>query len=207
MLDLIYPKRCIFCEKAIQNFGSVCICPSCKKIRPVPKIVKDDGFIFDEAVGVLKYEGSVRKSMLKFKFESVKYYGSTFARIIYDTLGSSYIDDDAIMCCVPMSPSRDRKYNQTLIIADGLAKMYNVRLTADLMYKQRDLPPLSKMNVNERKINISGAFEVNPVYNIRNKNVIVIDDIYTSGATANECAKTLKAYGAQRVGIICACYD
>lgn len=163
--------------------------------------------MFDEAAGALKYEGSIRNSMLKFKFESVKYYGSTFARVIYDTLGSSYIEDDVIMCCVPSSPSRDRKYNQTLVIAEELAKMYNVRLIADLMYKQRDLPPLSKMNVNERKINISGAFNVNPVYNIRNKKVIVIDDIYTSGTTANECAKTLKAYGAQWVGIICACYD
>lgn len=208
LLDLIFPKKCLFCSRTVENFGSVAVCPKCSALKPVPKIVRGDGFMFDEAVGILKYEGPVRSAMIKYKFNSVKYYGKAFAECIMKTAEQLPYLRDAVMCCVPISPSRDRAYNQTELIASELAAgLSGISLASDLLYKAKDISPLSKMNIAERRLNIRGAFGVNPEYDICGKNIIVVDDIYTSGTTAQECARALKACGAQRVYIVCACYD
>lgn len=207
LLDIVYPKECIFCHKKINSFGKLAICPKCADTQIKIKIVRDDSHVFDEAVGILKYEGNVRRCMIDFKFRGIKYYGHTFAYEIYrQSCNFGYIKD-AIMCCVPISRSRKRAYNQTAVIADELTKMLDQKCCFDLLYKRADIPQLSKMSLSERRMNIRGAFGVNPKYNIYGKDIVVIDDIFTSGSTADECARTLKMYGAANVYVVCACYD
>jgi len=205
--DVFYPRHCIYCGKAIGNFRKLSVCPKCADIKITPKIIRDDRFLFDEVFGALKYEGVVRNAMLKFKFKSVKYYGYTFAERMYSCRDKIPYLETALMCCVPISDSRDRTYNQTEVIAKHLAQMLGRECVSDLLYKARDVKPLSKMNKKQRMLCIRGAFSVNPLYDITNKEIVVIDDIYTSGATADECARVLLAAGASKVYIACACYD
>ena len=63
------------------------------------------------------------------------------------------------------------------------------------------------MNKAQRRLFVKGAFAVNPKYDLIGKDVVVVDDIFTSGATANECAKVLRSAGAKNVYIACACYN
>ena len=205
--DLFYPRHCIYCDTTVKNFKELSICANCKSIRNYPHVVRDDRFLFTEAFGVLKYDGVVREAMLKFKFRGVKYYGYTFAeRMSLYAENFSYLKT-AVMCCVPISKSREREYNQTEVIATHLAKLVGNKCVSDLLYKVRDIKPLSTMNKAQRKTCIRGVFAVNPKYNLSGKDVVVIDDIFTSGTTANECAKVLLAAGAKNVYIACACFD
>jgi len=205
--DIFYPRHCIYCGKTIKNFGKLSVCPDCKDKRVFPKIIRDDRFLFAEAFGALKYEDVVRDSMIKFKFKSIKYYGYTFAERMYLCCDNFPYMKTAVMCCVPISASRDRLYNQTEVIACHLAKMLGRECVSDLLYKARDVKPLSKMTKKQRLLSIRGAFAVNPKYNIIGKDVVVIDDIFTSGTTADECARVLLSAGARKVYIACACYD
>lgn len=205
--DIIFPRRCIYCERTIKNFKKLSVCPSCESIKAFPKVVRDDRFLFTEVFGVLKYDGAVRNAMIKFKFKSVKYYGYTFAQRMYMFADSFPYLKTGIMCCVPISGSRGRAYNQTEVIATHLAEMLGKECISDLLYKARDIKPLSTMNRKQREFCIRGAFGVNPAYDISGKDVVVVDDILTSGTTANECARVLLAAGAKRVYIACACYD
>ena len=75
------------------------------------------------------------------------------------------------------------------------------------MYKTEEIKPLSSMKLAERRFYIDGAVGVNPQCCVSGKDVLLIDDIYTSGTTTNECAKVLKSYGAHKVYVLCACYD
>ena len=206
MADLVFPKQCVLCQKSLMNYSDTAVCLSCLKRPPEPKVVRDDRHAFDEAVGAAEYVGFVKDAMLKFKFKSVRYYAKAFAFLIDRASADRPYLKDALMCSVPLSKSRDREYNQTALIARELAAMWGSDFKEDLLRKCHEGRPLSKMKLPERKLHIKNAIDVNPVYDIYGKDILVIDDIYTSGSTADECAKTLKMHGASRVYILCACY-
>lgn len=205
ILDLIYPKNCVMCGKYIKSFGNTALCFKCAEKKITPKIIKSDENLFSEAVAVLPYDANIRKAMINYKFRSQKYYSYTFAKIIFDAIGSDFISKDYILCCVPMTTSRNRPYNQTKEILKHFAKFSGMTPTYDLFYKSRDIKPVSKMNRTERALAVKGTVRINPFKDVYDKNILVFDDIFTTGATANECAKVLKAAGAADVKIICAC--
>ncbi len=163
---------------------------------------------FDKAIGALKYEGTVRKSMHKYKFKSCKYYSTAFAKYMYDAFGNFSYFDNCVICCVPVSRSRNRAYSQTEEIAAEFCRLLgNDEFIPDLLIKTKDLAPLSSMNRVQRANSVNGVFDLNPLYSVCGKNIVIIDDILTSGATADECAAVLKMYGAMSVFVVCACYD
>ncbi len=207
VLDLIYPKHCAICSKTILGYTKEALCLDCAKSDVRANCVRDDRFSFDESLSVLKYEGTVKENMLKYKFKSVKYFSKAYACLIDKAVIDRPYLKDAILCPVPLSFGREREYNQTALIAKELSKMWKSEYIEDLLYKCREVKPLSKMKLYERKFYIGGAINVNPVYDIMGKSVVIIDDIFTSGTTTDECAKMLKLYGAQNVYVLCACYD
>lgn len=205
LFDLVYPKRCIFCGKTICKFGKTAICPKCAKRKSEAKVVRDDKYIFDQAAGALKYEGHVRGAMLKFKFHGIKYYGYTFAYKIYEEFKGYPFMKDAILCCVPSAS--ERPYNQSEVIAEELSKRVNMKYIPDLLYKVRDINSINSLKKADRLVWVLNAFEVNPEYSIYGKNIVLVDDIFTTGATANECSRMLKMYGAEHIYVVCACCD
>lgn len=205
--DLLYPRHCAVCGKTILGTKKIALCLKCEKKPLKTKVVRDDKFFFDEAVSAVSYKGKAREAMINYKFKSVKYYSEAYACLIDMAVGDRMDFRNAIMCPVPLSKGRKRVYNQTAVIAEKLSKEWDAVYIPDLMYKCREVDQLSKMRLPERKFYIKDSLDVNPQYDIYNKDIVVIDDIYTSGTTANECARTLKMYGAARVFVLCACYD
>jgi ComF family protein len=183
------------------------ICGGCKDKEFTCKYVRDDRYHFDEAAAVLKYEGAVKDAMLNYKFKSVKYYGKTYAYIMdKETRDRDYLRK-AIVCPVPLSKYRKRDYSQTEVLAKELSQLWGSRCISDLLYRSSPVSQLSKMKLPERRFYIRGSIDVNPYYDVYGKDILIIDDIYTSGTTANECARILKTYGADRVFVLCPCYD
>ena len=97
---------------------------------------------------------------------------------------------------------KERGYNQAFILADGISKNLGISCIKDVLIRNIDTKPQNLLGPYERIENVKNAFSINNKYlkMIKNKNVVIIDDIFTTGATINECAMALKENGAARVG-------
>lgn len=204
---LLYPKKCVVCQQSISSLGKIALCDKCSASLPKTKVVRDDRFFFDEAIAFIPYEASAREAMIKYKFKSVKYCYKAYAHIISLAEKERPYLKGAVVCPVPVSKTRDRDYSQTDLIARELADIWESRYIPDLLYRCRVVSQVSKMKLFERKFYTSGSIDVHPRYSVYGKDVLVVDDILTSGTTANECARVLKIYGARNVYILCPCYD
>ena len=95
-----------------------------------------------------------------------------------------------------------RGYNQTQLIAKEIAKNIDIKLCDDVLVKSKNTIAQSKLNKNKRKQNIKNAFKVLNLEKIQGKNILLFDDIFTTGSTVNECSKILKKAGAKTVGVL-----
>lgn len=207
-LDIFYPKSCILCNSFVNIGREVSLCHGCKScLNKHVRVIRDSDKLFEEAVCALEYSGNVKNSMTDYKFRNMRYLGKSFGYCLCNALKNrDFINDISIICPVPIHPLRDREYNQSEIISRYMADYFNKRHLPDLLIKIRNLSPLSKMNYKMRVSSIKSSIAFNPCYNIVGKNICLVDDIYTSGSTVNECARILKMYGASKVYVVTACY-
>lgn len=100
---------------------------------------------------------------------------------------------------VPMHLSKLRKrgYNQSFLLANDLAKITGIDFIKDLLIKVKNTKRQVGLNISKRKTNLKDSFSVKDKYKdiIRGKNILIIDDVFTTGSTINECARILKIYG------------
>lgn len=198
ILDLLYPPRCPFCRKLLRDWEPS-ICRSCEKTLPyVPEAVSCRQFKgIAKCVSPLYYEGTVRDSLLRYKFSGVTAYRRVYAELI-----SKCIDENDISCdiitWVPLSRRRLRRrgYDQAKLIAEAIAKNRSLPCES-LLKKIRNNPPQSKTgSAGKRADNAAGVYQCRDTGQIFGKNVLIIDDIVTTGATLSECARMLSAAGA-----------
>ncbi|ESP62901.1 Competence protein F, phosphoribosyltransferase domain, protein YhgH [Smithella sp. ME-1] len=97
---------------------------------------------------------------------------------------------------------RERGFNQSLILARAIGKKRQIPVNFSLLKRRKFTTTQTGSNRNERKQNIKGAFEVSDKNKIKGENVILIDDVYTTGATVNECAKTLIEAGVRKISAL-----
>ena len=207
-LDVFYPKSCIICNSFINIGRKVSLCSDCRsKLNKHVKVIRDTDRYFEEAICALEYSGNVRENMTDYKFGGIRYLADAFGFAICDALKNrDFVKDISVVCPVPLHPLRGREYNQSELIADCVAKEYAITHIPDLLIKIRNLSPLSRMNYKMRVNSIKSAISFNCCYNIVGKNICLVDDIYTTGSTVNECARILKMYGASQVYVVTACY-
>lgn len=151
-----------------------------------------------------EYKNIVRKYMLKFKFNNCAYISNFFAnQILKEKKVYEILKKYDIIIPVPMGKNKylDRGYNQTKLISDIISKKINSLENCDLR-KIKNNKTQSKLNQNERKENVKNVFEIENIKFIRNKNIIILDDIYTTGATVNEISKVLKNAGAKDILVL-----
>lgn len=155
----------------------------------------------DSLTAVWYYEGDIRHSILLFKFYKAVYLAKQFGRTLAVKLhweGPQVID---YVTWVPVSPLRKftRGYDQAELLAKAVGKELGVK-PVKLLRKTRHRPPQSSLNSSDaRKANILGAYKTIPYRNLEGKTVLLIDDVFTTGSTTNECAKTLRFSGAKEV--------
>lgn len=204
LLDLIYPPRCAFCRRLLSGREK----GVCRFCRPKLPYVPADGQVqhfrnVDKCLSPLYYHGSVKDSLHRYKFGGATAYADIYSEFIVKCIDENQISCDSITW-VPLSRRRLRRrgYDQAELLAKLIAKHLG-QSPVRLLKKQRDTPPQSKTgSVEKRRANITGAYACLRPELVQGKQVLLVDDIVTTGATLSEAARVLKKAGAKEV--ICA---
>jgi ComF family protein len=111
---------------------------------------------------------------------------------------------EAILVPVPLHRSRlwRRGFNQSVLVARELSKHTGVPVAADALQRVGATPPLKGLNMRQRRRTVAGAFRPNGNVDLRGRTIILVDDVMTTGSTANACARILKRAGAERVDLV-----
>ena len=114
-----------------------------------------------------------------------------------------FIKNYDIIIPVPIHKKRykERGYNQSELLASEIARTLNISIEKHVLTKNVNNTPQSKLSKIERKNNANGVYKIINAQKIKNKKIIIIDDIYTTGSTANECSKVLKQAGASEIAV------
>lgn len=160
---------------------------------------------FDRARAAVIYNDPSRQLLLAFKYGDRLQAVDTFMPWLLRAGGEMLAQSDLIVP-VPLHPRRlwQRRFNQSALLAQALASASGKEFLPEALVRLRHTVPQKGMNRSERKNNVRGAFCANGRYagNIAGKNILIVDDVFTSGATLNECARTLKRAGASDVFVL-----
>lgn len=181
------------------------ICNKCKvKLSKLlkAKTIEYDDKSFDTLTYMFKYEDIIRDKLLQYKFDEKAYLYKFFAEIMLNNC--IFIDTCDIILPVPIHKKRfaKRGYNQSDLIAKYIAKKRNIEYSNKVLIKVKNNLPQSTLNKTNRHENVLGMYNVINSQKIQNKNILLIDDIYTTGSTVDECSKVLKQNGAKSVNVL-----
>lgn len=200
-LDLLYPPRCIFCRKILKK-NEHSVCKKCTEELPYTENGgMQSGEFFSACVSPLYYEGSVRESLLRYKFKEATGYASSYGALVGKCIRENLPGRYDLISWVPLSKERyrERGYDQAMLLALATALELD-DVAVSTLEKYRDVEKQSQMgSAEKRRANISGVYRVVDQELIAGKRILLIDDIITTGSTLAECARTLLDGGAKEV--------
>ncbi len=217
-LSLFYPTQCSNCLRYIKDFRFLYVCPDCfsfiKKLsgnvcpvcsKPLNSLYATEckecfqyKKVFKQVKQAGIYEGALKELIHLLKFYGKKKIADLLYDFIINNIEKQYIDRSDVIVPVPLSKKvlRERGFNQTEIIGKKLAKYYN-KLFLNAVRKVKETLPQNKLGREERLKNLNGAFQTETSFN--GKKVLIIDDVYTTGATMNEVSRVILEKGAVEV--------
>ena len=161
---------------------------------------------FSKHLYLFKYEGIIREKIIEYKFEDKAYLYKFFEKIIINNKKiCDFIKSYDIIIPVPISKERkkERGYNQTSLIARSIADDFDKIIFGNsVIIKEKNIQRQSELNKEQRIENVKNSFKIKEDSNIKDKKVLIFDDIYTTGSTVNECAKALKEAGTKEIGVL-----
>lgn len=201
LLRLVYPAKCIFCGAVLPESTAISACKSCRASLPrynrrfeaVPGIPYINGLF-----AAYVYEDEVESAIRAMKFSNQPGNAGTFAYLLYEAISEqdNIPDFDAIVP-VPMHRRKriNRGYNQSELIAGELGKYLNAPV-ADYLVKVRHTKPQSLLGKEDRLGNLGNAIKAREGSPIKGLNILLVDDVTTTGTTLNTCARALYEAGA-----------
>lgn len=220
LLSVLFPRRCPVCEEIVSPRGAL-ICPDCERqlhflTEPTcqicgREILADDEelcesckrhrFLFKRSIALVGYDDVAARSISRIKYtgarEFLDYYGREAVRRRGDELRRMQID---AIVPVPVHPSRKRKrgYNQATVLAEVMGAVLGVPVYEAALYRRKKTAASKELNAAERLKNLMSAFYAGPIpHDLRR--VLLVDDIFTTGATMESCTRTLLAAGVEEV--------
>ena len=223
LLDLLLPPRCLGCGTIVSENGTLCatcwqgitflgapccaccgfpfdfdlgaggMCGACLGAPPA----------FDRARSAMRYDDSSRHLVLALKHGDRLHLAPSLAPWMRRA-GDALLADADIQVPVPLHWTRlaSRRYNQSAVLAHAIAKAGGPPVAADCLIRRRRTPSQGRKNATARRRNVAGAFALRRADAVRGKRVVLIDDVLTTGATVEECARVLKRAGAVRVDVL-----
>ncbi len=208
ILEFVYPSRCIICDKVLE-FNSFekkeFTCNNCKKKleykREGNAFRQVFNMNFDYLLSIFSYKDIVRKLLLDFKFNEKKYLKYFFSNELVCALEKNQIKQIDYIIFVPISVRRyfERGYNQSKIVAIEISKYLQIPIVKNVLRKVKHNKRQSELSIVERVNNTKNVYKVYNKEIIKGKGVLLIDDIYTTGNTVNECSRVLKEAGVKTI--------
>ena len=187
-LKPIYGARCFCCWKPLQREEQE-YCKDCRKARQ-----------FQQGLGIFPYSTLLQNSLFQLKYGKRQEYGTFYGEF------AAYYSREKIekwrinlIIPIPLHPRRleKRGYNQAGIIAEALGKKLGIPVDERILKRQKNTKPQKELNHQERQKNMRNAFVARK--KLEGENILLVDDIYTTGSTIEEAAKELKKAGAQKI--------
>ena len=223
-LNFIFPPVCGICGKMKESY----LCKECQtKIEnELVFLNKTDKYVianniknntrnsnisdnikyFSSHTYLFSYTTPIREKILQYKFKEQAYLSNMFSEFfVKNEKICGFLQKYDIIIPVPMTKKKVRKrgYNQSELIAKQLAKnIPNLKEEKYILIKVKENRTQSSLNRQQRQENVKDVYKLQNVEKIKEKNIIIFDDIYTTGATVNECAKVLMLGGAKKVAVI-----
>ena len=199
LLELIFPRKCVLCQELLKK-DEENICPLC--IRNLESFSSSRYKLkyITKWTALWHYENHVRQSIIRYKFSNRPSYGSVYGTYLTEKILQEGITFDMITS-VPLSKKRmwKRGYDHTRIIAEQIAVLTAVPYAATLVKSRHTKPQSLLRTAAERRANILGSYTALSRETIQGKNILLIDDVVTTGATVSECARVLLTMGAKTV--------
>ena len=197
--QLLYPPKCVLCGRVLKG-QETDLCHSCRCDTPEFSPTKLKLPYLAHWFALWYYEGTVRKSILRFKFHDQRCYAETYGRLLAMKLLSEDMDFD-ILTWVPISRQRKwkRGYDQVQLIAEAVGQELDITPISTLVKIRNNRPQSSLGKAAQRRANVLGAYKVADGVSVKGKKILLLDDILTTGATAGECARMLLTAGAKEV--------
>jgi len=207
ILDIFYPPICLICGRMSENN----LCNKCILFLNKQLVLGVDNYIsnkqteFDEHMYLFTYEGIIRKLILEYKFNDKPYLNKIFVKILKKNKKTVlFLKKYDIIIPVPISKKRMRQrgYNQCILIAREISKCFDIQYNDRDLLKNKDTQPQSILSKELRKENVKDVYIIKNKEKLIDKKVLLVDDIFTTGSTVNECSKILIQAGVKSVGIL-----
>lgn len=200
LMELLFPPKCVLCRHLLKN-GENHLCGTCRAEAPEYPNRKIKLQFLDSYAAVWYYEGNVRSSLLRYKFYNARSYAASYGPILAMKLLQAYPEGFDVLTWVPVSRLRKlrRGYDQVELLAKAVGRELGVTPVPTLK-KIRNNRPQSRLKTPEaRRANVLGVYRMADGVSVKDKRVLLLDDILTTGATAGECARVLLSAGAKEV--------
>lgn len=214
------------CGRPIDNRSPYALCGHCVRILQwadgetcqkcgKPLLYKNNGELcndcrqwgrkFKKGFTTVRYGRIERDIIHRFKYRDKSYFGAKLAELMYERICLEDIYFDMVLP-VPMYKGKERRrgYNQADLLARVLARNLEMPYRSDILIRTTDTIPMSSLNVEERRDNFNGVFTVaeNKEYILKDKTVLLVDDIFTTGSTVEACSVTLLDSGVDVVYVL-----
>ena len=200
LMDLLFPPKCILCGTLLKNREQD-LCHECRTDSPEYPVGKDKIQFLDSFTAVWYYEGSVRKSLLRYKFYNSRSFADGYGRLLAMKLLQTHPEGFDCLTWVPVSRLRKfrRGFDQVELLAKAVGRELGMTPVPLLKKVRHNRPQSGISDASMRRANVLGAYrEVNREA-ISGKRILLLDDILTTGATAGECARVLLTCGAKEI--------
>lgn len=221
--DLLFPPTCLGCTRRLESsrpplFCADCLgqlrfiasprCPCCG----IPFAVGADHlcgdclqqhYAFDCARSLLLYQPPVADIIVRLKFGGQLNGLTTLAQLAASSACLQELTEPELIVPVPLHTSRlrERGFNQATLIARACLPQWAGRIRVDALQRRRLTTPQSQLSGRERRGNLQRAFAIKPEVEVQDKRILLVDDVFTTGSTVNECARVLRKAGAARIEV------
>ncbi|MBC7261756.1 MAG: ComF family protein [Chloroflexi bacterium] len=209
-LDFLFPPHCVNCGRegdwlcpACQNQLSFILPPLCPKcgrhLGNALHCTACQSLRIDGIRSVAYSEGILREAIHQFKYNGIQVLALPFGRMLYACWRSENIPAD-VLVPVPLHPQRIRQrgYNQSLLLAEQLSRYTGLPVDQTTLQRVKNTLPQVDLDARQRRENVTDAFQCTSA-SLAGKDIVLIDDVCTTGATLEACSDALKAQGARSV--------
>ncbi len=202
-LNFVYPSSCLICKAPLPDLPGLCdSCESDLEIWDSELHRASLEYQFDQTVILYQFNDCVRSLIHALKYRGKTLPGQLFGKALGQRI-ATVVEPHTAIVPVPLhaAKKRARGYNQSEVIARAAGRVLDLPVIANALNRVRATPTQTRLGVLERQHNVMGAFRVRKPASIDARNVFLIDDVITTGATLNECVLALRSAGAQRVSV------